>query len=173
MPAFARKAISSRSGCRLDRLDLKILASLQTDGRMTNLKLAEAVGLSPTPCLQRVKRLEAAGYLKGYGAQIDFAMLGSHVTVFAEINLRDHRRENFAQFEQAVKNSPYVVSCYFISGGHDYLVQFVARDVAHYQQMMEDLIDRPLGIERFFSYIMLKQVKTSIFPIELFATSAA
>ena len=85
---------------RLDRLDLKILAALQLDGRMTNVKLAQAVGLSPTPCLQRVRRLEAAGYIKGYGAAIDLARLGPHIVVFTEITLRSHGREDFLRFER-------------------------------------------------------------------------
>jgi hypothetical protein len=82
---------------KLDRIDLNILVQLQKDGRMTNANLAEAVGLSASPCLQRVKRLEAAGYIRGYGAQINLAKLTESITVFTEITLVDHRKEDFVK----------------------------------------------------------------------------
>jgi DNA-binding Lrp family transcriptional regulator len=154
---------------RLDRLDLKILAALQADGRMTNVKLAEVVGLSPTPCLQRVRRLEAAGYIKGYGALIDVARLGPSIVVFTEITLRSHGRDDFLRFERMVQDVPYIVSCYLVSGGYDYLAQFVARDVAHYQEIVETVLDKPAGIEKYFSYIAIKHIKTTNgTPLKLF-----
>lgn len=157
------------AGPRLDRLDLKILAALQADGRMTNVRLAAAVSLSPTPCLQRVRRLEAAGYIKGYGAWLDAARLGPHIVVFTEITLRSHGREDFLRFERLVQDVPHILNAYLVSGGYDYLVQFMARDVAHYQEIIEDLLDRPAGIERYFSYIAIKHIKaTSHVPLALF-----
>jgi DNA-binding Lrp family transcriptional regulator len=154
---------------RLDRLDLRILAALQADGRMTNARLAEAIGLSPTPCLQRVRRLEAAGYIKGYGALIDAARLGPSITVFTEITLRSHGRDDFLRFERLVQDVPHIVNCYLVSGGYDYLVQFVARDVAHYQEVIEALVDKPAGIEKYFSYIAIKHIKAGRHvPLSLF-----
>lgn len=165
------RAISKpgQAAARLDRLDLRILAALQADGRMTNARLAEAIGLSPTPCLQRVRRLEAAGYIKGYGARIDAARLGPSITVFTEITLRSHGRDDFLRFERLVQDVPHIVNCYLVSGGYDYLVQFVARDVAHYQEIVEALVDKPSGIEKYYSYIAIKHIKAAPhLPIALF-----
>ncbi|TKT74579.1 Lrp/AsnC family transcriptional regulator [Aquamicrobium sp. LC103] len=141
---------------KLDRIDINILVHLLQDGRMSNVSLADAVGLSPSPCLQRVKRLEAAGIIRGYGAQINVSKLLETMTVFTEITLSDHRRENFIKFEASIKNVPELQECHLISGGYDYLVRFVVRSVNHYQQMMETLLDRNIGIEKYFSYIVIK-----------------
>lgn len=141
---------------KLDRIDIAILARLQADGRITNAALAEAVGLSPSPCLQRVKRLEAAGYIIGYGARIALAKLAETVTVFTEVTLSDHRREDFIRFEAGLATVEELLECHMVSGGYDYLLRFLCRSIAHYQQVMEALLDRRLGIEKYFSYIVIK-----------------
>ncbi|MCC7275833.1 MAG: Lrp/AsnC ligand binding domain-containing protein [Alphaproteobacteria bacterium] len=147
---------------KLDRIDINILAQLQRNGRITNVALADAVGLSPSPCLLRVKRLEDAGYITGYSAQINLARLGETVMVFTEVTLQDHKREDFAKFEAAVRTVDEIVECHLISGGYDYLLKFVTRGVSHYQQIIEDILDRAIGIEKYFSYIVIKSpfVKT-------------
>ena len=89
---------------KLDRIDINILVQLQKDGRMTNVSLAEAVGLSPSPCLQRVKRLESAGYISGYEAHVNLAKFASSVTVFTEVTLSDHTRADFVKFESSIRN---------------------------------------------------------------------
>jgi len=141
---------------KLDRLDFKILAHLQRHGRVTNVELADAVGLSPSPCLSRVKRLESSGYITGYGAHVALAKLGSTLTVFTEVTLKDHRSGDFSRFEQRARGIPEIVECHLVSGGYDYLVRFIARDVGHYQQVMEDILDADFGIEKYFSYIVIK-----------------
>ncbi len=141
---------------KLDRIDLNILAQLQSRGRLSNIDLAEAVGLSPSACLQRTRRLEAAGYILGYGAQIDLAKLGGMVIVFTELTLRDHRRADFARFEAAASAIDEIVECHLVSGGYDYLLKFITRSIAHYQAVMEAMLDRELGIEKYFSYIVIK-----------------
>ena len=141
---------------RLDRIDLNILAQLQRNGRMSNVELAEAVGLSPSPCLQRTKRLEAAGIITGYGARLHLAQLGDVVVVFTEMTLSDHRRSDFARFEAAVAGIDEVVECHLVSGGYDYLLKFVTRGIPHYQAVIEAMLDGGLGIERYFSYIVIK-----------------
>lgn len=142
----------------LDPIDLRILATLQRDGRLTNIKLADAVGLSPSPCLVRVKRLQSEGLIKGYGALIDLDRLISPVHVFAEFTLKDHSREDFVRFEREIAKVPFVTEVLLMSGGYDYLVRFVARDVRHYQELVEGLIDRDIGIARYFSYVVIKRV---------------
>lgn len=153
---------------RLDRLDVKILAALQTDGRITNLKLADTVGLTATPCIQRVRRLEAAGYITGYGATINAQLLGPYITVFTEITLKNHGREDFVRFEKAIADERHIVNAYLVAGGYDYLLEIVARDVVHYQEVMEKLLADEIGIATFFSYITVKHVKKmKAFPLDI------
>lgn len=141
---------------KLDRIDLRILGQLQKNGRITNVDLAAAVNLSPSPCLIRVKRLEQAGYITGYAAQLDLARLGDTLTVFTEITLANHLRQDFARFETAIAKVDEIIECHLVSGGYDYLLKFVTRGVNHYQELMEELAERSIGIEKYFSYIVLK-----------------
>jgi len=141
---------------KLDRLDLRILAHLQTHGRMTNVELAEAVGLSASPCLLRVKRLEKSGYIAGYGAFLNLEKLGDVLTVFTEITLSNHRRDDFVRFETSIATVDQIMECHLISGGYDYLLRFVTRGVNHYQSIIDDLLNRNIGIEKYFSYMVIK-----------------
>ncbi|MGY2049714.1 Lrp/AsnC family transcriptional regulator [Methylobacterium sp. JK268] len=141
---------------QLDRIDIKILYELQKNGRVTNVELAELVNLSPSPCLMRVKKLQAAGYITGYSAQINVAKLGQTLTVFTEVTLKNHRQIDFARFVAALEKEESVAECHLISGGYDYLVKFVTSGIAEYQTMMERFIDMDIGIDKYFSYIVLK-----------------
>jgi DNA-binding Lrp family transcriptional regulator len=123
---------------KLDRIDFKILAYLQEHGRVTNIGLADAVGLSASPCLFRVKRLEKIGYIKSYGARIALEKLGDYVTVFTEVTLTCHRKFNFDRFLQCARNVPEIIECHHVTGGYDYLLKVVARSVSRYQQAMEN-----------------------------------
>ncbi len=157
----------SATDFKCDRLDLRILAQLQKNGRMTNVDLADAVGLSPSPCLARVKRLEQAGYIAGYGAHLRLEKLGDTLTVFTEITLSDHHRGDFVRFETAIRDVDEIIECHIVSGGYDYLLRFLTRGVNHYQEVIEGLIDRNIGIAKYFSYIVIKSpfIKTHS-PIE-------
>jgi DNA-binding Lrp family transcriptional regulator len=141
---------------KLDRIDMNILARLQENGDISNLLLAEQVGLSPSPCLQRVKRLEKAGYIVGYGARINLAKLMETVTIFTEVTLIDHRIEDFTKFEASIRELDELMECHLVSGGYDYLLRFLTRSIAHYQERMENLLERNIGIEKYFSYIVIK-----------------
>ena len=141
---------------KLDRIDIRILGHLQANGRITNVDLADAVGLSPSPCLIRVKRLEKAGYITGYGALIQLEKLGAMQVVFTQVTLSDHRREDFVKFETAIRKIDEVVECHLVSGGFDYLLKFVTRSVGHYQTIMEEVLERSVSIEKYFSYIVIK-----------------
>lgn len=145
---------------------MKILAQLQQNGRITNVCLADAVGLSASPCLLRVKRLEQAGYISGYGAQINLPKLGETVTVFTEITLTDHTKEYFIRFESTLRRVEEVVECHLVSGGYDYLVKFVTRGLTHYQEVIEGLLERNIGIAKYFSYIVIKSpIQKSEYPL--------
>ena len=143
-------------GPKLDRIDLKILTKLQQSGRITNVELADAVGLSPSPCLTRVKRLEKAGYITGYGAQLNLRKLGEFLTVFTEVTLSEHRQGDFSRFEACIAKLDEIVECHLVSGGYDYLLKFVARGVAHYQSVIEGMLESDYGIEKYFSYVVIK-----------------
>ena len=152
---------------RLDRIDIRILSHLQRNGRVTNVDLADAVGLSPSPCLLRVKRLEKAGYVTGYGAHVQLEKLGDLQVVFTQVTLSDHRREDFARFEAAVRNVDEIVECHLVSGGFDYLLKFVTRSVTHYHSIAEDVLRQGVNIEKYFSYIVIKSpLVRSHYPIE-------
>lgn len=141
---------------KLDRIDIRILHELQKNGRISNVELAEMVHLSPSPCLMRVKKLQQAGYITGYSAQINIAKLGPTLTVFTEITLKNHRQIDFARFIQAIEKIEEVVECHLVSGGYDYLLKFVTAGISEYQEIMERLIDGDVGIDKYFSFVVIK-----------------
>lgn len=140
----------------LDRIDMKILATLQENARITNAALSDRVGLSQSPCLQRVKRLEKAGYIEGYHGRINLAKLGQYVFVFVEITLRSHNREDFIKFESNVRRLPFVLECHNVGGGFDFLLKIVARDVSHYQDHIDGMLARNMGIDIYRSRIVIR-----------------
>ncbi|WOS65559.1 Lrp/AsnC family transcriptional regulator [Sinorhizobium fredii] len=141
---------------KLDRIDIKILSELQKNGRMTYVELAELVNLSATPCLVRVKKLQAEGYIGGYSALINMGKLGQVLTVFTEITLRNHRQADIARFMSAIQNIEQIIECHVVSGDYDYLVKFVASSIGEYQSLMERLVEMDIGIEKYFSFVVLK-----------------
>lgn len=159
------------TGLKLDRIDIKILAELQRNGRITNVELADLVALSPSPCLMRVKKLQQAGYITGYAALIDVARLGETLTVFTEFTLKNHRQIDFARFQEALERLESCVECHLVSGGYDYLVKFVTSGIGDYQAIIEGLIDHNVGIDKYFSFVVLKTpfVKSQIPLTRLFA----
>jgi len=146
---------------KLDKIDLKILAALQSDGRMTKLRLAEAVNLSPTACWERLSRLEKSGVITGYTARINTEKLGRRTTVLVEIMLKSHQQSDFQRFEEAVLKEPAIVSCDATGGGVDYILKIVSEDIDAYQRLIDKLLRLDLGIERYFTYVVTKNVKTT------------
>lgn len=158
---------------RLDRIDIEIMATLQTQGRLTNLKLAELVGLSPSPCLERVKRLETAGYLKRYLAELDIDRLFPNVLVFAEVTLKNHDARDFEAFEAAMRDEPQIIEAYTVGGGFDYLVKFACADIKDYHVLSERLLAAQLGIDKLFSYVVIRQAKAFAgYPLDVLARHA-
>jgi Lrp/AsnC family transcriptional regulator, leucine-responsive regulatory protein len=125
---------------RADRIDRAIVAELQRDGRIANVDLAEAVSLSPSACLRRVKALEASGIISGYRAEIDRARAGLGLTVFIGLRVEGHSRETSAQVEQALLAIPAVVACYLVSGTDDFMVEVAVPDLAGYEQLLLDQV---------------------------------
>lgn len=145
----------------LDDFDLKILIALQRAGRMTKLRLAEEIGLSPSPCWERLRRLEQGGFIQGYHARVDLDRLLHTSTVLVEVTLGSHHERDFERFEVAVRAEPEIVECYATGGGVDYLLKVVVIDIEHYQKLIDHLLSSELGIERYFTYIVTKEVKRS------------
>lgn len=156
---------------KLDRIDIKILSELQKNGRMSNVELAESVNLSASPCLMRVRKLQSAGYILGYSAQINIAKLGQMLTVFTEITLKNHRPIDYSRFLATVDKLDSVIECHQVSGSYDYLIKFVTKGVTEYQTLMERLTDIDIGIDKYFSFIVLKSpiVKTHMPLTSLFS----
>lgn len=153
---------------KLDRIDFRILSYLQEHGRATNVALADAVGLSTSPCLSRVKRLEHLGYIKSYGARVALEMLGDYVTVFTEVKLTGHRIANFERFLRRARDVREIMECHHVTGGYDYLVKIVARNVSHYHSIMEALLVSDAGIGKFSSYIVLgTPINRDCYPIDV------
>jgi DNA-binding Lrp family transcriptional regulator len=145
----------------LDRMDVRILATLQKNGRMTNVELAQTVGLSPSACLERVRRLEKQRIIMGYGAYLDVDRLGSNITIYVDITLKDQRPEDFERFERIIISMPEVLDCHRVSGGFDYVVKFLCRDTNSFRESMDRLLLADPGILKYASYVTLKRVKLS------------
>ncbi len=146
---------------KLDTYDLKILTALQREGRMTKLKLAEEINLSPSPCWERMRRLEDAGLIRGYHADVDIERLLKTSVVLVEITLKSHHSHDFKRFEDAIADVPEIVECLATGGGFDYLMKLVTLDIDHYQRLIDQLLEADIGIERYFTYIVTKPVKTA------------
>jgi Lrp/AsnC family transcriptional regulator, regulator of ectoine-degradation genes len=155
---------------KLDKIDLKILAALQRDGRITKLGLAQEANLSAAACWERLARLEKAGVIAGYSASLDTAKLGRFATVLVEITLKSHRKADFQRFETAVLREPSIVSCDAVGGGIDYLLRVVTPDIDSYQRLIDGLLADEIGIDRYFTYIVTKTIKASGFPLEIIET---
>ncbi|MDA8050824.1 MAG: Lrp/AsnC family transcriptional regulator [Rhodospirillales bacterium] len=127
----------------LDAIDRRILAELQADGRITNVELAERAGISAPACLRRVRRLEEAGVIKGYHAELDRHQLGWSITFFAVVGLDSQKEAVLSAFERLVGEWPEVRECHMIRGGGDFLLRLVARDTSHENQLTERLTGAP------------------------------
>ncbi len=143
----------------LDGLDLRLLARLQTDARVTNVALAESVHLSPAPCLRRVRELEQAGVIRGYVALIDPEAVGMEVSVFIQVSLDKQVGSALREFEQAIELYPEVMECYLMTGDADYLLRVVARDLKALQRFIVERLTRIPPVANIRSSMTLKQVK--------------
>ena len=142
----------------LDRIDVKILAALQREGRSTIQKLAETIGLSPRASLERVRRLEASGIIAGYQAVVELSRLARPVNVFAEIVLE--KQANSGRLEKRLNAIDEIVECWEVSGTVDYVARFVCADIATYEELTSALIDDPnLGVARIVSHVALRPVR--------------
>lgn len=139
----ADSGIWRRVAKHLDDIDLKILHEIQEDGRITNVELAKRVGISPPPCLRRVRALEDEGYIQGYRGLLNPAMLGFDVTVFASVHLSSQADADLRAFEDFVRKEPLVRECWMLSGEVDFILKCVAADMATFQDFVAHLTAAP------------------------------
>jgi len=153
---------------RLDETDLRIMTVLETQGRITNSALAEAVGLSPSPCLTRVDRLEKAGVITGYAARVNTDAICELVTVFVEVTLHDRLMGTMSRFEQKLKSIDEIAECATVVGDCDYILKIVARSVGHYRDIIMKIVEESGLVDRYFSYFVVRAFdleKRSFLPI--------
>ncbi|MFK7829795.1 MAG: Lrp/AsnC family transcriptional regulator [Congregibacter sp.] len=153
---------------KLDRLDRRILEHLQRDARGSNLELAESVGLSPTPCARRVRRLEDSGLIRGQVALLDQQQLGLTLTAFISISMDRHTPDRFEAFEEALQDYPEVIECSVVTGqDSDYLIKAVLPDMAYYERFLLGRLTRIPGVTGVHSSFVLRPViqRTSL-PLE-------
>jgi Lrp/AsnC family transcriptional regulator, regulator of ectoine-degradation genes len=144
----------------LDRLDIRILAALQRNGRISKVELAKLVNLSASACLERMRRLEKSKLIVSYHATVNLGALMPIQMFLTEITLGAHRAVDFWKFERAIEKVPQVTECHAVGGGIDYLLKVVAPDVPAYQSLVDDLLNQDIGIERYFTYVVTKVVKS-------------
>ena len=150
----------------LDVIDRKILALLQEDGRMSLATLAEKVGLSPSPCLRRVRIMEKAGIIARYVAVLNQRDVGLPVSVFVSIKLESQREDALNRFGKAIARWPEVLECYLMTGPRDYLLRVVVADLSAYEQFLKQKLTRLDGIASIESSFALEQVKyTNVLPV--------
>jgi Lrp/AsnC family leucine-responsive transcriptional regulator len=145
----------------LDRIDIRILRALQEDGRISNLKLAERIGLSPTAVLARVQRLTRERYVLGYEARLNPRMLGAGLLVFVEILLDRTTTPVLDEFQAAVQARPEIMECHLVAGGFDYLIKARAADMEAYRRFASDVLWRLPGVRETRTYAVMEEVKNS------------
>lgn len=158
---------------KLDAIDLRILAELQPDARLSIAKLAERVALTPTPCARRVRLLEQAGYIGGYVTLLDQRAIGLPVNAFVEVRLTRERQEEVRAFESSVRGYPEVMECWAMSGGYDYLLRVVTADLQAYNRFMRDKLLILPSVSRVETGFGLEQVlgRTAL-PLDQLARSS-
>ncbi|MDR3507880.1 MAG: Lrp/AsnC family transcriptional regulator [Caulobacteraceae bacterium] len=143
----------------VDDRDVRILEILQVEGRISNQSLADAVNLSPSAALQRVRRLEGLGLIRGYGADIDVERLRPTLFVFAEVTLTSHFPEDFARFEARIEEIPEIIAAHQISGPYDYLIQVTVQDINSWRQLADHLLGAQLGVAKITTSVKMKTAK--------------
>jgi Lrp/AsnC family transcriptional regulator, leucine-responsive regulatory protein len=144
---------------QLDAIDVAILEALQGDGRLSNLDLAQRVHLSPSACLRRVKQLEESGVIAQYVALLNPKAVGAHGTSFTIVNLETMSSDALERFEQAVRDEPRILDCYYVAGANDYLIRFAYRDAEDLERFHTDVLMRLPGVARSNSMLVLRTVK--------------
>ena len=146
----------------LDRTDRRILECLQADGRISNVQLARRVNLTPTPCIERVKRLERQGYIKGYSAILNPEMVNAGLLVFVEIDLSHNSPDAFRRFREEARRLPEIMDCHLVSGNFDYLIKARVSDMKAYRELLGEKILSLPDVKGSRSYVVMEEVKETL-----------
>lgn len=151
---------------KMDAIDRRILIELQADGRLTNNDLAERIGLSPSPCLRRVRALEAAGVIEGYAARLNPARLDLSTSVYVRVWLSGQDDETVRRFTDSILALPHVIECHMMAGDCDFLLRVVARDLDAYRRFQAEKLARIEGVQSLKTEIPLQRIKvTAALPV--------
>ena len=152
----------SKTPKSLDRTDRRILECLQADGRISNVQLARKVNLTPTPCIERVKRLERQGYIKGYTAILNPEMVNAGLLVFVEIDLSHNSPDAFRRFREEARRLPEIMDCHLVSGNFDYLIKARVSDMKAYRELLGEKILSLPDVNGSRSYVVMEEVKETL-----------
>jgi Lrp/AsnC family transcriptional regulator, regulator of ectoine-degradation genes len=144
----------------LDATDIRILSAVQKHGQLSKTRLAEIVNLSPTPCWARLSKLKAAGLIRGYRGDIALDRIADFTQVVVTVSLAHHRKSDFDRFEARVRGLDEVTECMATGGGMDYVMKIYSPSLAAFQSLMDSLLAAELGIERYMTYIVTREVKS-------------
>jgi len=144
----------------LDAADIRILCALQKHGQLSKTRLAELVGLSSTPCLARLTRLKAAGYIRGYHADLALNKIVEFSKVVVTVSLKSHRKADFERFETFVRQCPEIIDCVATGGGMDYVLTVVTRTLEAFQEVVEAMLSVEVEVDRYMTYIVTREVKS-------------
>jgi Lrp/AsnC family transcriptional regulator, leucine-responsive regulatory protein len=151
---------------KLDKIDRKILEILQSNAKITNAQLAIEIGLSPAPTLERVKKLENAGVIKSYHAQLDTNVVGLGVSTFVMVTLKGHNKDNIDKFVESISKITEIIECHHITGSGDFILKVVAEDIPSYQKLMLEKVTNIDVVDSLQSLVILSTFKDSkILPI--------
>lgn len=156
MPLVAE---TGKNSPMIDDIDKKILRALMQDARLSHQELSERVGLSPTPCARRIRKLEAEGYITGYSARIDSAKMGFGFNVFVSVRLDKQVDSQLGEFERKVRESPEIVDCWLMTGSFDYLLLIAVSDLTEFEHFLTGRLTRMPGVAAIESSIPLRRVK--------------
>lgn len=150
--------MAENSNAPLDSIDQQILYILQTDSHLTNVELSERIGLSPTPCLRRVRRLESEGYISRYRAEVDRSKLGYPIMAFVQVTLNTQIDSALEIVEQAVRERPEIINCYLVTGDCDYMLHVVVKDLDQYADFMRNHLTKISAIRNIKSSFALEKI---------------
>lgn len=143
----------------LDDIDRKLLAELQAEGRITNVELAQRVGLTAPPCLRRVRSLEEEGIIRGYHADLDASKLGFTITVFALVSLKSQAEESLRQFEEHMRSLPEVRECHMLNGEIDFILKIVSRDLQSFQEFLTSKLTPAPNVDSVKTSLTIRTAK--------------
>ncbi|MGK7390877.1 MAG: Lrp/AsnC family transcriptional regulator [Candidatus Cyclobacteriaceae bacterium M2_1C_046] len=146
---------------KLDKTDRKILDILQQNGKITNAELAQRVGLSPAPTLERVKKLEKSGVIKSYHAKLDNSLVGLGVSTFVMVSLKGHNKENIENFMKSIDTIDEIIECHHVTGTSDFILKVIAQDIPSYQKLMLEKVTNIEVVDNMQSMIILSTFKDS------------